>query len=81
MATMNISLPEPMKQWVEAKAGTGRYANVSDYIRDLIRREQERTDRIAHMQHLVDEARAVGTSDETMPDLRARALRMAGTAP
>ncbi|OYU35193.1 type II toxin-antitoxin system ParD family antitoxin [Novosphingobium sp. PASSN1] len=81
MATMNISLPEPMKQWVEAKAGTGRYSNVSDYIRDLIRREQERTDRIAHLQHLVDEARASGTSDETMADIRARAKRMAGTAP
>ena len=78
---MNISLPEPMKRWVEVKAGTGRYSNVSDYIRDLLRREQERTDRIAHLQHLVDDARAGGTSDETMADLRARALRMAGTAP
>lgn len=81
MATMNISLPDPMKQWVEAKAGSGRYSNVSDYIRDLIRREQERTDRIAEMQGLVDEARASGPSDETMADIRARALRTASTQP
>ncbi len=79
MATMNISLPDPMKQWVEAKAGSGRYSNVSDYIRDLIRREQERSDRIARMQQHVDEARASGTSNETMADIRARALRVAGT--
>lgn len=81
MATMNISLPDPMKEWVEAKAGSGRYSNVSDYIRDLIRREQERSDRIVHMQHLVDEARGSGTSDETMADIRIRALRATKTAP
>ncbi|MFM8607984.1 MAG: type II toxin-antitoxin system ParD family antitoxin [Hyphomicrobiales bacterium] len=42
MATMNISLPDQMKEWVEAQALTGRYSNASDYVRDLIRRDQER---------------------------------------
>src|SRR6185437_15736805 len=37
MATMNVSLPDPMKEWVEAQAATGRYSNASDYVRDLIR--------------------------------------------
>ena len=78
MATMNISLPDPMKQWVEAQAETGRYSNASDYVRDLIRRDQERADKIAAMQQLVDEARASGLSDETMADIRARAMRRAG---
>ncbi|PYD61950.1 type II toxin-antitoxin system ParD family antitoxin [Gluconacetobacter entanii] len=41
MATMNVSLPDPMKEWVEAQARTGRYSNASDYVRDLIRRDQE----------------------------------------
>ena len=45
MATMNISLPDPMKQWVEEQADTGRYSNASDYVRDLIRRDQERADK------------------------------------
>ena len=74
MATMNISLPDPMKHWVEAQADTGRYSNASDYVRDLIRRDQERADRLAAMQSLVDEARASGLSDETMADIRARAI-------
>ena len=78
MATMNISLPDPMKQWVEAQAETGRYSNVSDYVRDLIRREQERGDKIAYIQRLVDEARASGISDLTMSDIRALALKQAG---
>jgi putative addiction module CopG family antidote len=37
MATMNISLPDEMKAHVEAQVETGRFANSSDYIRDLIR--------------------------------------------
>ena len=78
MATMNISLPDPMKQWVEAQAETGRYSNASDYVRDLIRRDQERDDKIAHMQRLVDEARASGVSDLTMEGIRALALKQAG---
>jgi len=39
MATMNISLPDQMKNWVEECVQTGRYANASDYVRDLIRRD------------------------------------------
>ena len=79
MATMNISLPDLMKQWVEGQAETGRYSNASDYVRDLIRRDQERMAKVAHMQLLVDEGRASGVSDETMADIRARALKQAGT--
>jgi antitoxin ParD1/3/4 len=41
MATMNVSLPDPLKDWIEAQVKTGRYANVSDYVRDLIRRDQD----------------------------------------
>ncbi len=65
MATMNISLPDPMKAWVEEQAKSGRYANASDVVRDLIRREQVKAEKIAQMQSLIDEARASGVSDKT----------------
>ena len=42
MATMNVSLPDPMREWVEEQVRSGTYANASDYIRDLIRHDQER---------------------------------------
>lgn len=67
-----------MKHWIEAQAATGRHSNVSDFIRDLVRREQERRDRIVVMQRLVDEARATGLSDENMTGIRDRAARRAG---
>lgn len=42
MATMNVSLPDGMREWVESQTKSGDYANVSDYIRDLIRHDKER---------------------------------------
>lgn len=65
MATMNISLPDQMKTWVEGRSDDGRYANSSDYVRDLIRQDQINAEKIANMQRLVDEARAGGFSDRT----------------
>lgn len=64
MATMNVSLPEPMKEWVEAQAQTGRYANASDYVRDLIRRDQERMHKIAALQMLITEGLESGAPQE-----------------
>ena len=60
MATMNVSLPDPMKAWVEAQAPGGRYSKASDYVRDLIRRDQERQSAVAELQKLVDEGLASG---------------------
>jgi len=62
MATMNVSLPDAMKDWVEGQTQSGRYSNASDYVRDLIRRDQERANKIAAMQRLIDEAEEGGVS-------------------
>ena len=62
MATMNVSLPDPMKQWVEAQARTGRYSNASDYVRDLIRRDQELAAGHAQMQRMISEGIESGVS-------------------
>jgi antitoxin ParD1/3/4 len=40
MATWNISLPDPMREWIDSQVKAGEYANASDYIRDLIRHDQ-----------------------------------------
>lgn len=69
MATMNVSLPDPMKGWVEDQAQTGRYSNASDYVRDLIRRDQDRAAKIAQMQRLVTEGLESGVGNRSMSDL------------
>jgi antitoxin ParD1/3/4 len=78
MATMNISLPDQMKNWVEEQAGGGRHGNASDYVRDLIRRDQERQDGIARLQKLIDEGLGSGVSERDLAMVLAEARRRAG---
>lgn len=80
MATMNVSLPDPMKAWVEAQAQSGRYSNASDYVRDLIRRDQDRAAKIAEMQRLVSEGLESGVGDRSMADLLGDARAIAKSA-
>jgi antitoxin ParD1/3/4 len=42
MTTMNVSLPEELKAFVDQQVDTGRYGSTSEFVRDLIRREQDR---------------------------------------
>ena len=42
MQSMNISLPEPLKQFVELQIASGRYSSVSEYVRELIREDEKR---------------------------------------
>jgi antitoxin ParD1/3/4 len=60
MATMNISLPDPMRTWVDAQSREGRFANASDYVRHLIRLDQERRAAVDEIQALIDEGLASG---------------------
>ncbi len=40
---MNISLPEPLKAFVDEQVARGVYGSTSEYVRELIRRDHERS--------------------------------------
>ena len=42
MESMNISLPEPLKQFVDGQIANGRYSSASEYVRELIRADEKR---------------------------------------
>ena len=42
MESMNISLPEPLKEFVDGQIAAGRYSSASEYIRELIREDEKR---------------------------------------
>jgi antitoxin ParD1/3/4 len=44
VATLNVSLPDAMREWIDAQIAAGEYANASDYIRDLVRHDQRQRD-------------------------------------
>ena len=75
MATMNVSLPDPMKAWVERQARGGRYSNASDYVRDLIRRDQARLGGIADLQRLITEGIDSGPGEAFDPKSFVKEMR------
>ena len=74
MATINVSLPDPMKKWVEARLKDSRFSNTSDYVRHLIRRDREREEAIAHLQKSIDEG--VNSGEPERFDFEAFKARM-----
>jgi antitoxin ParD1/3/4 len=42
MTSLNISLPEALKEYVEGQVSTGDWGTPSEYIRELIRQDKER---------------------------------------
>jgi len=41
MESMNISLPEPLKEFVDGQIAAGRYSSASEYVRELIRNDEK----------------------------------------
>jgi antitoxin ParD1/3/4 len=41
MAQLNVSIPSALKAWIDTRVDQGRYSSASDYIRDLVRRDQD----------------------------------------
>lgn len=52
MQSMNISLPEPLKQFVDGQVLTGRYSTASEYVRELIREDEKRVAQ-AHLESML----------------------------
>jgi antitoxin ParD1/3/4 len=82
VATMNVSLPDPMKDWVEAQVKGGKYANSSDYVRDLIRQDQMyQEQRQALIQALIEGEQSGSAGKLDMQEIKRKARQRAGLIP
>ncbi|MCH8307938.1 MAG: type II toxin-antitoxin system ParD family antitoxin [Proteobacteria bacterium] len=72
MATLNISMPKTMREWIDAQIEAGEYVNASDYIRDLIRRDQRQRDAL---RLALIEGEKSGVSERSVPDITRNAKR------
>ena len=77
MAQMNVSVPDPMKAWCETQVKQGRYATTSDYVRDLIRRDQDTQSGVKMLQAAIDDGLASGISDRSLDEILAEARKRA----
>ncbi len=70
--TMTVRLSGALSEYVSANVGeTGSYENVSEYIRDLIRRDKERTERQAFDRLKAELTRAFAAPDSSYIPLSA----------
>ncbi len=42
MTSLNISLPEALKEYIEGQVASGDWGTPSEYVRELIRQDKER---------------------------------------
>jgi antitoxin ParD1/3/4 len=84
MVSMNISVPDSMREWVQRRIESGEYASVSDYVRDLIHRDQTaqaRQPSVEDIRQSIEEDRAAGRTlpaEEVFARLEDRLRRLAG---
>jgi len=75
MSTMNISLPDSLRAFVDQQVASAGYGTSSEYVRELIRRDQERL-RLRAMLLEGAQSKPVGEADEAYFDsLKARARK------
>jgi len=79
MTRHTISLPDPMSNYLDHQVRSGLYGNVSEYIRDLIRKDQEHKQLgISELKSMLERAEASGVSRLSMGDIREQARKKAG---
>jgi antitoxin ParD1/3/4 len=72
MTSLNISLPEPLKTYVEGQVASGDWGTPSEYIRELIRQDKER--RLANLEQELLAAVKGPKIEVSLREIRAKGL-------
>ena len=74
---MSFALPESMRNYIDARVSDGNYGNTSEYLRELIRRDQQEQ-AARRLRDLIADGLASGegreATDDVIAELRVRAL-------
>ena len=73
--TMNISLPETMKSFIEERLANDGYGTVSEYIRELIRADQRRREEMKLETLLLQRLQDENVKELNMAEVRAEAAK------
>lgn len=81
MATLNVSITDKMRAWVEMKVAGGDYATASDCLRDVIRERMDYDEKLAQLRVAVQKGVDSGPSEkswkEAIAEARGRIARQA----
>lgn len=64
---MSFALPEAMRHYVDQRVASGQYGNTSEYLRELIRRDQEEQAK-KRLRALIEEGLNSGPAQAQTPD-------------
>ena len=64
-----ITVTDQQNDWIKSRIASGDYTNDSEFVRDLLRKDQERSGKIANMHRLVTEGLESGISDRTVDEI------------
>ncbi|MHA6723536.1 ribbon-helix-helix domain-containing protein [Sphingomonas sp. RS2018] len=73
MTQLTISMPDALQEWVNLRIGQGRYADAADYLRDLVRQDQQSEDR-RWLKAMIDEGLASGVLEQDPRDIIAEII-------
>ncbi len=72
MTSINVSLPESLRQYVERQVAQGDWATPAEYIRELVRQDRER--RLASLEEILMEGVCAARHEISPDEIRARGL-------
>lgn len=78
MASMTISVSEPLRDWIESRVEEGRYETPGDYLRDLIARDRADSEEREALVAALERGEASGVSERRVPDILAALRREIG---
>jgi antitoxin ParD1/3/4 len=68
ITTLNVSLPESMKTFVEHEVAEGGYTSASEYVRELVRRAKREREEQENLERLILEGLASSPATEATPE-------------
>jgi antitoxin ParD1/3/4 len=75
MATVRktVTFTRQQEAWIKAQVNSGKFTNDSEYLRDLVRRDQERINTFQQMKSAIQSGLESGISNESLDDIWSRA--------
>ena len=64
-----ITITDTQEKWIQSRIEAGDFTNESEYIRDLVRHDQDRNATRAALQSAIDDGLASGVSDKRINDV------------
>lgn len=70
MAQLSITVPDELARWIDGRIAAGIFVDAADYLRDLVRRDQDaHLSDVRRVQALIDAGLASGVVDAEPEDV------------